>query len=145
MQKPLWIVVASTSTARIFEKSSDAPYDLIPVQSFSHPASRMHGQELSDDRPGHSPSGRTVLAPRSEPREHEHDAFARELAGALKAAVGTNRVGSLAIFASSHFLGELRGHLDAGTSKLVVASHAVDMTMLDPAAIKEKLHSEFHL
>lgn len=145
MDKPLWIVVANTSTARIFEKTAQDPNALLELEQLSHPESRMHGRELGDDRPGHSPSGRTVLADRSDPRENEHHKFAQELAHKLRAAAEAHRFRSLALFASSHFLGELRKHLDNELQKRIVASHAVDMTALNTQALNTKLHDEFRL
>jgi protein required for attachment to host cells len=141
MKKPVWILVANASNAKILEKSADKASVPSEVMSLDHPESRMHGCELSSHPPGHSPVGRTVLASRSDPVDREHAKFAKQVANVLEQAALENRFGSLALFAPSHFLGLVRDRLSVKLQKSIVDSHAVDITSLDTATLNHKIIS----
>lgn len=137
MNKPVWIVVANASLARCFEQAA-APQPLLPLASLEHPESRMHGRDLQTDRPGQThkdDAGRTSFVPRTEPKERERTEFARRVAKFLEDGGADNRYKSVLLFASNPFLGELLAHLSPGVRQHVTASHALDLTALDPAAL----------
>ena len=87
-----WVVVANAARARVLEVTGEAGVythraDLV------HPESRQKGMALGTDRPGHVVSlghntGSSAYQPRTDPREREHDQFARELAATLNEGVG---------------------------------------------------------
>lgn len=130
MPKPLWIVLANAAVAHCYERASRrAP--LVLQATYAHPESRLHAKELDSDRPGRTlkdDAGRTSFVPRTEPRERERGAFARQLAGMLDEAVSSSRCSGIALFASNPFLGELQSLLSEGTRRHLVASHALDLT-----------------
>jgi protein required for attachment to host cells len=131
----LWIVTANAARARVHERLPDG--SLVEVAAWVHPAGRQSGRELASDRPGRSERsvgdqrrGHTAYDPPTDPREKEHEHFARELAAFLDVEVGARRCTGLLLLASSAFLGELRRQLGAATSAVVQGSHALDLTTL---------------
>ena len=145
MDTTVWAIVANSSIARVLERSTAEPGHWLEVECLMHPQSRLQGAEAGHDLPGHSIAGRSGLAPRSDPREHERREFAQQVAQVLKVAVGAHRVGRIVVFASNPFLGELLAHLDDESRKRVSESHALDLTGLGLQALEQRLHGEFRL
>ena len=145
MQKPIWVVVANGSMARVLERDPAKPGRWMEKQCLTHPRSRQQGLAAGHEPPGHSMAGRSGLAPRSDAREHERREFAQQLAHAVKTAVGANPTGGLVVFASNPFLGELLGQLDDASRKLLSASHPLDLTRLGQPELIQRLQGEFGL
>jgi protein required for attachment to host cells len=140
--KTQWIVVANASQARFFKQDS-ASGPLIAVTSMAHPASRLKGSELANDRPGHeatdnSPGGNR-FEPRSDPRRREHRRFAREVADRLDDALGAGEFSSLWICASDPFLGELKPELSEAVRHRLERTTDSDFTSLDIGEIERRL------
>lgn len=139
-----WIVLANASRARIFEAADGrAPAE---VRSLAHPGSRLKAGDLAEHHAGHAEKhvgsaghGSPAYPPSSDPREKEHRAFARELAGVLHDAVTGGQAQRLVLSASSDFLGELRGCLSPAAARAVSASHAVDLTGLPTLELQHRL------
>lgn len=140
--KTQWIVVANASLARLFKRESPAG-PLLPVSTMEHPESRAKGSELAGDRPGHEASdfsaGGNRFEPRTDPRRKEHRRFAHEIAERLDQAVARNELGSLALFASDPFLGELKGALSEPVRHRLQAAHDRDLTSLDAGALEQRV------
>ena len=143
-----WTVVANASRARVLE-ATDHPGRWTHVAGLVHPQSRQKGQELAFDRPGHMPGtgaggtgGSTSYEHRTDPREREHDRFAREVAVALNAGVAEGRCAGLVLVASNPFLGHLKDHLDGQARKRVLRTVAADYTALDERELARRLESE---
>jgi len=110
-----WIVVANSSTARVFEATSlTAP--LSEITTLSHPESRVHEQELTQDLPGRAfdiaGQGRHAMEVNVSPKEQEHINFAKQLDGYLDSARKQNKFDRLVIAASPGFLGLIRADLN---------------------------------
>ena len=137
-----WILLANASIARLFSRES--PTDpLVPIETMQHPQSRLKGVELADDRPGHQATdtshGGTSFEPRHDERRKEHQRFAVEISKRLDSGLNAGQFGSLWIFSSSPFLGELKARLsDAVSSKLQLALDT-DLSSLGLAEIEERL------
>ena len=145
MEKPVWAVVANGSKARVLEQDPRKPGRWTEVECLLHPQSRLHGASAGHEPAGHAIAGRSGLAPRSSPQEHERRIFAQQIADAVGAAVAEQRVGSIVVFASNPFLGELLAHLDSGSRQRVADSHALDLTSLGLQELMQRLHSDFQL
>ncbi|WP_404300724.1 host attachment protein [Alicycliphilus denitrificans] len=145
MDKPIWVIVANGSMARLLERNPAKPEGWVEKECLTHPQSRLHGAEAGQEPSGHSIAGRSGLAPRSEPHDHERRKFAQQVAHAVKGAVGGGQGGALVVFASNPFLGELLDHLDDTTRKWVSASHPLDLTGLGLAELIQRMHGEFGL
>lgn len=139
-----WWVVANAARARILEPQGKG---FVEVSDLVHPQSRQKGSELGHDRPGHVPGGHahgtgsSALDPRHDPREREHDRFAREVAAALNAAVADGRCAGIVLVASNPFLGRLKEHLGEQAHKLLLQSVVADYTTLDDRELAQRLLS----
>ena len=145
MDKPIWVVVANSSMARLMEFNPGKPEHWTEKECLTHPQSRQQGSGAGHEPAGHSIAGRSGLTPRSDPREHERHEFAQQVAHTVKAAVSAGQIGSLVVFASNPFLGQLLGQLDDATHKRVSASHPLDLTGLPLHELARRLHAEFGL
>lgn len=135
-----WVLVANAARARCFARDdeNDAMRELA---DFTHPESRMKGEDLMRDRGGlaHKGVASTQFQPHTDPHDREHAVFARELARYLEDAALAHRYPAVSLFASAPFLGELRAHLGAATQKLLRASVALDLTSYDGAELETRV------
>lgn len=132
--KTNWLVVANAARARVVEQT-DRPGKYSPVADLAHPQSRLKGEQLGGDRPGHVEGighglGSAGYLPRTDPREREHDRFAREVATALNDGVAQGRCAGITLVASDPFLGHLKSHLSAQARKLLLRTVSADYTTL---------------
>lgn len=138
-----WLVVANAARARVLEETP-RPGRYVHVADLVHPQSRQKGTALADDRPGHAHAqgvGRegTSFAPHTDPREREHDRFARELAQLLDEGIATHRCAGLVLVASSPFLGHLKAHLGEQARKAILQTRDADFTTLSERELAERL------
>jgi len=141
-----WLVVANASKARVLEETGKAGVyahraDLV------HPGSRLKVAELGGDPSGHVEDARhglgsSTFEPRSDPREHERDQFAREVAAVLNQGVAAGQCAGLVLVASNPFLGHLKAHLGEQANKLLLRTVASDYTSLDERELAERLALE---
>lgn len=149
-----WIVVANAARARVLEEADEPtarartrrPPRFVHVADLVHPQSRQKGVELGDDRPGHVEGGAVGLAgaaymPRTDPREREHDRFAREVARMLDHGVADGRCAGLVLVATNPFLGRLKHHLGEQAQKLILRTLSADYTTLEEAELAERLQT----
>ncbi len=132
--KTHWLVVANAARARVLEQTATVGR-YKPVADLVHPQSRMKGEQLGGDRPGHAHAeGRglagTSYVPHTDPREREHDRFAREVAAAVNHGVAADRCAGITLVASDPFLGHLKSHLSGQARKLLSRTLAADYTTL---------------
>jgi protein required for attachment to host cells len=138
-----WYVIANASRARILERGS-APEPWVDIATLVHPASRQPGQRLSHDRPGHVAGtghglGNSTYVPRTDPRQFEHERFAREIAETVDAAVAAGRCSGVVLVASNPFLGVLKAQLGTTARKLVRQTITHDFTTLSQSALYARL------
>lgn len=138
-----WLVVANAARARVLE-DMDEPRAYSHVADLVHPRSRFKGEQLGGDRPGHVEGvghglGSAAYLPRTDPREREHDRFAREVAGWVNAGVAEGRCAGVTLVASDPFLGQLKSHLSVQSRKLVLRTLAADYTTLRDRDLAERL------
>lgn len=143
--KTTWIVLANAARARIFEaRERDTPP--VEIHSLVHGASRMKGGELRLDRGGHTElhgsdtgQGGAAYQPKTDARDKEHTAFAREIAQLLHKGVSSRACERVLLAASAPFLGELRAALDPAVAQVVADSVASDLTGLETLPLRERL------
>ncbi len=138
-----WLIVANASRARVLEET-DRTGQYTHVADFVHPQSRLKGEQLGGDRPGHvhaegRGAGGTSYPPHTDPRVREHDRFAREVATCLNEGVAGGRCAGLTLVASDPFLGQVKSHLGVQTRKLLLRTVAADYTALRDDALSGKL------
>jgi protein required for attachment to host cells len=142
--KPDWILVANATRARLLQLERG---DRVKVlESFEHPQSRGKVSDLADDRAGQEKSdrgfGAMAYQPRTDAKQKEHQRFARELTDFLEREAQQARFGSLQVFASSPFLGELKAELGSATARLLSGTHDLDLTSIGPAELGRRIARE---
>lgn len=142
--KPDWTLIANATHARLLQQENDNP--MVLLRAFEHPKGRLHTSELGDAPAGRELSGRgfggAAFEPRMDPHRKEHLHFAHELADCLEKGAQSGDYGSLAIFSSSPFLGELKARLGHATLALLKETHDVDLTSVGPAEIERRIRHE---
>ena len=141
-----WLIVANAARARVFEDAAEGK-TLRTVADLVHTQSRQKGMDMAGDRPahvegqGHGTGGAAFVA-HTNPREHEHDRFAREVASMLNEGIVQGRCAGLVLAASNPFLGQLKSHLNAQATKAIVRTVPSDYTTLREDEIVQRLHVE---
>ena len=142
--KPDWILLANATRARLLQMERNER--VTELEDFVHPQSRIKVSDLVDDRAGHESTDRsyggTSYQPRTGVRQKEHQRFARELADFLERQAQSGSYRSLAVFASSPFLGELKAELGTATTKLLSGTHDLDLTSVGPAELGRRIARE---
>lgn len=139
-----WILIANAAHARLLEQAHDNRLRLL--HTFEHTDSRKKGVELAGDKAGRELSGQSfggaAYEGQTDTRRKEHQRFARELADHLEHEARSNAFGSLQVFASSPFLGELKQALGGVTQQLLAGTHDVDLTAVGPAELGPRIEQE---
>jgi protein required for attachment to host cells len=140
-----WWVIANAARARVLEET-DTPGQFLHVADLVHPQSRMKGQQLGSDRPGHVEGnghglGSASFLPRTDPRDREHDRFSREVAKAVNDGVAQGRCAGVTLVASDPFLGQVKSHLNVQSRKLLLRTVANDYTNLPDADLERRVRS----
>jgi protein required for attachment to host cells len=136
-------VIANASRARLLERTAGQD-DWADVADLVHAQSRRPAASLAHDRPGHiagsGPGSRgSTFQPRTDPRQLEHERFARQIAETVDAAVLAGRCRRLVLVASDPFLGVLHAQLGPQSRKAVHARIGHDWTTLPDAELVRKL------
>ncbi len=140
-----WFVVANSARARVIERTGSAD-DWADVADLAHPESRWPAGAPGPDRRGHVEGrghgvGGATFRPRTEPRAHERERFAREIAALLDAGIAERRFDDLVLVASDPFLGVLDAHLGSAALGRVRARVAHDWTGLPDDELVVKLRA----
>ena len=136
-----WLVIANAARARVLEQG---PGTCTHVADLLHPQSRQKGIELETDRAGHVDNsghglGGAAYIPRTDPREREHDRFARELAVLLNHGIAAGQCAGLVLVASNPFLGHLKAHLSEQATQAILRVEATDCTRLSDQEVIDRL------
>ncbi len=141
-----WVVLANASVARIFSLDANGKL-LSELEYLVHPESRSKASELVADQAGHAQhqhggkDGHGVaLQTHVDPKRHQHQLFARQLAEHLEHAVEHGQCSSWTLLASDAFLGELRAQLKPAAARALERSLAHDYTALGGAELQRRLH-----
>ena len=144
MPQPVWIVVANGSRARVFQRESEgAP--LVEVKDWLHPGTRQHPQDLKGGHRTSGMRGRSGLAERSHPHDHERDAFAHEISQWLTHATNSQAIHRIALLSSHPFLDDLMACAQGAWHQHLCATHAVDLTRLPMAELEQRLRHDYRL
>jgi protein required for attachment to host cells len=139
----MWILVCDASRAVLYatEKRGDK---WRPIDSYSHPESRLKSSELSPTEPGHSlkskgGSRRTAMESSTSPKEAEKEHFAQQLAEVVNDGAKKQSFDGLVLVAPPHFAGLLEYHLSAEAKKRAKATVHKDYTNTDARAVQQHL------
>jgi protein required for attachment to host cells len=142
-----WILVANASEAKIFSNKGIGK-GMEVVAKLSHPDSRKKASELVTDRPGHNPgtgNGHGAHQPATDPKQHEHDVFARELAQQLDLGRTANSYQRLIVVAEPHFRGLLKNAMNTQVNNLVSDAIDKDYTKLTDKELASHLEKVIYL
>lgn len=121
------VIVADASKARVF-KATRGLKKLTEFEDFIHSESRLTDKELMSDTSRISANRRGSLQPRTFPKDHEEQTFAKQLGKHLKELHSKEPYEELVLVASPRFLGMLRNELHASIANLV--SHTIDKELI---------------
>jgi protein required for attachment to host cells len=142
MQHATWIVVADGARGRILSREPGADR-FVPALPFELVGSRLPTRDRVTDRGGQTlervgAGGHAKLAAQ-QAKEHDQEVLAKRLADEISTGRTSNRFDRLVLVAPPSFLGMLRDSLDTASRKLVVATHAKDLSNLDPVHLEQRL------
>jgi protein required for attachment to host cells len=121
----LWILVAHSSGARLFEyRRSGREGELNLIERIQFPEGRHRNRELGVDKPGRTLArarlGRSSYSSHEDEHTHTVGFFVRDLADRLEEGRTQNRFSQLVLIAESRFLGRLHSVLSRETSSLII-------------------------
>lgn len=123
-----WIMVANASHAKLFtNKGPNKGLEL--VKELEHPESREKAAELVSDRIGNYAGSGSYAQP-TNPKEHEAERFAQQIAHELEQGRVNNAYEKLIVVTSSHFMGLLNGRITTQVKNKISNSINKDYTQL---------------
>lgn len=125
-----WILVANASEAKLYANTGISK-GLEKVATFDHPDSRKKNSDLVTDRSGHmqsSGNGHGSRQPATDPKQHEHEIFAREIAQHIELGRTGNQYQRLIVAAEPHFRGLLNNTFSTQVHGLISESLDKDYT-----------------
>jgi protein required for attachment to host cells len=130
--KITWIVLADGMHARVLRQDKyGAP--LVPAldRELYEPEVHKFSRDLRSDAPGRTfdsvSSVRHAMEPRTDPKTHEKQLFARRVADLINTAAAQQSFDQLVLVAPPKTLGELRAHLDPHAKRLVIGEVVRDL------------------
>ncbi len=139
--RKVWVVVANSSYARIFQVENGQI--LTEKESLRHYESQMREMDLVSDKPGRNTSVHgSGPHPYQEPTPYklkQRNIFADQIAALLEKALNEAAFERLYLIASAPFLGSLRESLSKRVYKTVQGEVDKDITILTPKEIREYL------
>ena len=125
-----WILVANASEAKLYANTGISK-GLEKVAAFDHPDSRKKNSDLVTDRSGHMQSagnGHGARQPATDPKQHEHENFAREIAHHIEHGRTGNQYQRLIVAAEPHFRGLLNNTFSTQVHSLISENLEKDYT-----------------
>ena len=143
--KNTWVLVADSSRARIF-LAANARGSLREIETLTHPASRLHEQQLTSDLPGRTfdsfGQGRHAKDLQVDPKQHEALIFVKQISDRLDKAREEGELDQLIIIAAPALLGMMRKQLSPTTAALVTLEMDKNITLLNAKEIRQHLPTE---
>lgn len=139
--KTTWIVVANHSRARFFTADTESS-PLTELDALTHQEGRLHDRDITSDSAGKikgEGSGGHAFEPPTDPKKHEAEQFAHQVAKHLDIAHNNQQFEQLLLVADPSFLGLLRNQLSEQLKKLVVFELDKNITTETPAEIRAHL------
>lgn len=137
MKKDIWLVVANSSSAKIYKVGHKQM--LLELEVFEHPESRLHNRDLVTDKPGRDFESmgftRHAIEPKIWPQQQEVINFAKELAVHIEQAFNKGEFEKVYIAANPTMLGHLRNCILPNTAKHIGGEVDKDMTHMKPDEI----------
>ncbi len=140
--KPIWLVIANRTQARIFSASSSVLDEFNEIDDLTHLESRLHDRQLTCDLPGKIKSGAAgghAFEQPTDPKKHEVDSFAHFVADYLESAHNVHAFSRLAVIAEPVFLGLLRHCYSEPLKRLICFELDRNLTHCNAQEIRDHL------
>jgi protein required for attachment to host cells len=137
----IWVVAAESSRARLFSAPS-LQGSLTEMDGMTHPESRLHTRELITDHLGRtndSHGARHNIGTDYDPKQHEAELFAKEIASRVEEGRIAGKFSGLVLIASPEFLGMLRAALTDTTRQKIVKSIHKNLVLADLDSIRKNM------
>ena len=138
----IWVLSAASADAVVY-KSKGGKDGLHEHKRFEHAQARLHDRELTTDLPGRAYDsaghGRHAMEQPTDPKRHEADAFARELADYLEHGCTAGACEKLYIVAPPAFLGLLRKHYSKPVQQCLAQEVDLNLSNIDARDIRSRL------
>lgn len=134
-----WVVVVHGNKGRVLELNKNDKKILVKKE-FTHPAINKKGHDVYSDSPGRSfeSSGPSRHAMSSENLvDHEHKAFAKEIAGFLEKERSATKFNQLVVVISKGLLGAFRKEASEPLRKII--THELDKDLISQGLTDEEL------
>ena len=138
-----WVVVADHTRARFFQiDSSSAPLE--EIDTLVHGEGRLHDREMTSDLPGKIKNpgglgGGHAFEQQTDPKKHQAEVFATEIARYLEHAHNINRFSQLIVIADPSILGLIRQHLPSHLNTHICLEMDKNLAGLSTAEIRNHL------
>jgi protein required for attachment to host cells len=142
-----WILVASASEAKLYANKGISK-GLEKIAAFDHPDSRKKASDLVTDRPGHmqgAGNGHGAHQPSTDPKQHEHAIFAREIAHHIEQGRTSNHYQRLIVTAEPRFRGLLNSSFSTQVHSLISESLDKDYTKATQKELSGHLEKYIYL
>ncbi len=120
--KKTWVVAAESSRARVFQAENRVK-PMKELEGMAHPKARAKVLDINADDAGktYDRMGQGIhdMEKEVDPKKHEAEVFAKEIAERLDKARAMGQFEELVLVAAPEFLGLLRKHLSPNTLKAV--------------------------
>lgn len=146
----IWIIVANSSNAYLYSMSiKNEKFQCDFIEEFTHPQSRKKDIDLTSDRAGRyytkgSTTSRSAYSPPTEPKEHEAEIFAKQLASVLESARLANLYENLIVVAPPHFHGLLNKNCNKNVFSLISKHIEKDYTKLGTKGLHKRLGNHLY-
>ncbi len=139
-----WIMVANASQAKLFANHGPNR-GLELVKELNHPESREKTSNLVSDRLGAMGMGHGAFKQATDPKYHEAERFAQEVARELDAGRVRNAYDRLILVASAPFMGLMNASLPGQVRSKVSESIDKDYTRLPVKKLADHLEQVVYL
>ena len=142
MDKKIWVVVADSTRARMFNASM--PHDpLVELPELQHQASRNKAIDLLSDRPGrdsnNNHSGSHTVGHEKEIKSQEALTFAREISKKLETSYHQQQIRRLYLMTSPQMLGLLRKQLGPEVRTVIAQESDINLVKENAEVIRSHL------
>lgn len=147
----IWLVIANAFICTVyeFEYTNQKVFLIDEILHLIHPESKLKGQDLIADKPGHYKTReqtRGMYIPPEEPKKHEIKRFAKEVGNFLNVEKRRRHFKKIILIGPSKFMGLLYSELEKETVKCIIQTIHKNFTFLTTpeiiACIKENFN--FH-
>lgn len=142
-----WILIANGSEARLYSSENLRTERLELLKSFEHAESRLKGDDIMADRPGHYKTGHSACGAyerKSDPKEVEIEKFAQELVSEVMGGCNLHDYQRLIFVMPTSIYNYVKKHFDCHAPGVQVIYFSKDYTKKKDDEILQFLRGELY-